>query len=50
MSQQEVLDSNWGKPLHVNRTVRASGTSEQWVYGIGRYLYFENGLLTTVQH
>lgn len=34
-----------GKPDKINRTVVASGTSEQWVYG-GTYYYFKNGTLT----
>jgi hypothetical protein len=52
MSPQDVLDSNWGKPDKINRTTRASGTSEQWVYrerGEG-YLYFDNDVLTSIQN
>lgn len=49
MSQQQVLDSAWGRPNKVNRTIRASGTHEQWVYG-GGYLYFEDGVLTAIQN
>lgn len=50
MTQQDVLDSNWGRPEHVNRTTTARGTHEQWVYGIGSYLYFEDGILTAIQN
>lgn len=52
MTQQDVLDSSWGKPDTINRTTSASGTREQWVYRsrVSGYLYFENGVLTTVQH
>lgn len=52
MSPQDVLDSSWGKPDKINRTIRASGTREQWVYrerGEG-YLYFENNVLTSIQN
>lgn len=49
MSQSEVIASSWGKPNHVNRTVTARGTHEQWVYG-GGYLYFEDGVLTSIQN
>lgn len=50
MTQQNVLDSNWGKPTKINRTVTAAGTTEQWVYGGGNYLYFgPDGTLRTVQ-
>lgn len=49
MSQQDVLDSSWGKPRDVNRTVSAYGVREQWVYD-GGYLYFKDGILTTIQN
>ncbi len=51
MSQQDVLDSSWGRPERVNKTTTAAGTREQWVYrGYHSYLYFENGVLTTIQN
>ncbi len=50
MTQQDVLDSMWGRPERVNRTISARGVHEQWVYGSGGYLYFEDGILTTVQN
>ncbi len=41
----------WGKPSGVNRTTTQTKVYEQWVYGSGRsYLYFENGILTTIQN
>jgi hypothetical protein len=49
MSQKQVLGSNWGRPEHVNRTITARGVREQWVYGRS-YLYFEDGVLTTIQN
>jgi hypothetical protein len=52
MSKQEVLDSIWGKPDSVSRTVNAYGIHEQWVYrsrGEG-YLYFEGDVLTAIQN
>jgi hypothetical protein len=48
MTPQQVTLSV-GKPMKVNRTIRASGSSEQWVYGQDDYLYFENGRLVTIQ-
>lgn len=50
MTQQEVLDSSWGKPERINRTIASYGTHEQWVYGGRNYLYFKNGILTTIQN
>lgn len=49
MTAQDVLDSNWGRPEKVNRTIGSFGTHEQWVYG-DSYLYFENGILKTIQN
>lgn len=50
MSEQDVLDSSWGRPERVNRTTNAYGTREQWVYGGGNYLYFKNGELVSIQN
>lgn len=49
MPQEEVLMSSWGKPERINVTTTASRRREQWVYGSGNYLYFEDGVLTSVQ-
>jgi len=49
MTQQECLNSSWGEPEKVNKTTTAYGTKEQWVYD-GNYLYFEDGILTTIQN
>lgn len=49
MSKEQVLASNWGKPRKINRTSGANYEHEQWVYD-GGYLYFQGGLLTTVQN
>ena len=49
MSEQDALDSSWGKPMHINTTTNAIGTHAQWVYGNG-YLYFTDGVLTSVQN
>jgi hypothetical protein len=48
----------WGKPDDINRTTSRSGVREQCVYGGFRngsytsmsFLYFENGVLTTIQN
>jgi hypothetical protein len=49
MNQQDVIDSSWGKPNKINRTTYSFGVHEQWVYD-GGYLYFENGILKTIQN
>lgn len=49
MTADDVLKSSWGRPQSVNKTTTSRGTREQWVYR-GGYLYFENGVLTAIQH
>jgi hypothetical protein len=49
MSQEDVRQSSWGRPERVNRSVYSFGVREQWVYGNGNYLYFEDGRLTSIQ-
>ena len=50
MSKKMCIDS-WGEPNDINRSLRKDGVSEQWVYGINdpSYIYFENGILTSIQ-
>lgn len=50
MSKDEALQSSWGRPESINRTINAAGTREQWVYGGHNYLYFDNGVLTSIQN
>lgn len=49
MTPQQVLQSSWGKPQKVNRTVTSASTREQWVYG-GGYIYIENGVVVAIQN
>ncbi|MBY6931687.1 1,4-beta-N-acetylmuramidase [Clostridium botulinum] len=50
MTEDQVLVSNWGRPNEINKTTTKYGTYEQWVYDGYNYLYFENGILTTIQN
>jgi hypothetical protein len=45
----EQVELSWGKPSRVNETRNAGGLSEQWVYPGRDYLYFSNGVLTSIQ-
>lgn len=49
MTMDEVLVSSWGKPSHVNKDITARHVREQWVYGSRNYLYFDDGILKTIQ-
>lgn len=47
---ESVLNSSWGKPERVNTTTTQYGQRQQWAYGIGNYLFFEDCILTSIHH
>ena len=47
---KEMCIEAWGRPYDINRTITAYCVYEQWVYGIGCYLYFEGDILKTIQN
>ncbi len=49
MTASEVEASSWGKPVRKNITEYPWGKREQWVYSIHKYIYFENGRVTSIQ-
>ncbi|WP_144787402.1 hypothetical protein [Lysinibacillus fusiformis] len=49
MTKEEVLAEGWGRPIDINKTTTTYGVSEQWIYYDYKYLYFEDGILTTIQ-
>jgi len=49
MTKKEC-ELSWGLPDDINKTTHGSLVKEQWVYSTSSYLYFENGLLTTIQN
>ena len=46
----EQCRASWGRPRDINRTTGSFGEHEQWVYDGYNYLYFEDGILTTIQN
>ncbi|MEH7798941.1 hypothetical protein [Bacillus safensis] len=50
MTKEEVLIEGWGRPEKINKTQTVDHTLEQWVYKGNKYLYFENGILTTISN
>lgn len=46
---REMATISLGSPKDINRTVGSWGVHEQWVYD-SKYLYFENGKLTSYQN
>lgn len=49
MTADEVRNSTWGSPSKINATTTAKGTHEQWVYSTSRYIYLDNGIVTSIQ-
>lgn len=49
MTKDMCIDA-WGNPSDINKTTGSFGVHEQWVYGLGSYVYFENGIITTIQN
>ena len=49
MTESQVKSSKWGYPSKINKNEYSWGTTEQWVFEEG-YVYFENGIVTSVQH
>ena len=47
---KQMCQEAWGEPSYINKSIGSWGTHEQWVYGSGNYLYFENGKLTSIQN
>lgn len=46
----EQAAAGWGKPNDINRTTNSYGVREQWVYSSGSYLYFDDGVLTSISN
>lgn len=49
MNKKECILS-WGQPEDINKTIVENVTSEQWIYSSSSYLYFKNGILTSIQN
>lgn len=49
MSKHEAEASPWGKPASISTSTYSFGVHEQWAYPEFRYLYFQNGVLTSIQ-
>ena len=49
MTSEQVLNSTWGKPDHVNKTTTSFGVSEQWCYSHNKYIYIDDDIVTAIQ-
>lgn len=48
MTAEEVRDSTWGSPNKINKDTYAWGVQEQWCYSGYRYIYLEDGIVTSI--
>lgn len=48
MTSSEVKSTNWGNPDKINKDTYSWGTTEQWVYNNKGYIYFRNGIVTSI--
>jgi hypothetical protein len=49
MSEQEVLKTCWGKPKYRRRVGVEGLMRDEWVYGDGKYVYFDEGHVLATQ-
>lgn len=49
MNWQDLYDTCWGKPVHVNTTQTSHGSHDQLVYPKGNYIYLTHGVVTGIQ-
>ncbi|HAN10067.1 MAG TPA: hypothetical protein DCP90_05555 [Clostridiales bacterium] len=49
MTASEARSSKWGSPKDINRTTTAYGVHEQWCYSGNKYIYLEDGIVTSIQ-
>lgn len=50
MTSEEVeRHTGWGIPEKKNISTGSYGVHEQWVYGYGKYLYLEDGIVTDIE-
>lgn len=46
---KDMCKLSWGGPLWTNKTTTETGVSEDWYYGLGSSLHFENDLLKRIE-
>lgn len=49
ITREQLKLTSWGLPEDINKTSTEHGVSEQWVYGDGKYVYIDDGIVTAIQ-
>lgn len=47
---KQMCEEAWGEPQYINNTISSYAKWEQWVYGLGTYLYFSGNKLVVIQY
>jgi hypothetical protein len=48
MNAAQVVATCWGPPIRVNTKIRQTGKYEQYVYGDNKFVYFRDGVVTSI--
>lgn len=48
MTAEEVRASSWGSPEEINKDTYSWGVKEQWCYSGYKYIYLEDGIVTSI--
>ncbi|WP_051207780.1 hypothetical protein [Butyrivibrio sp. AE3006] len=48
MTHEQILASSWGEPKKIVTHEYTWGTFEQWIYPKNRYIYFEDGYVSSI--
>lgn len=48
MTAEEVRNSTWGSPKDINKHTYSWGIKEQWCYYGNKYIYLEDGIVTSI--
>ena len=48
MTREQALKTTWGAPKDINKHTYSWGVTEQWCYSDNRYIYIENGIVTSI--
>lgn len=48
MTADEVKSSTWGEPINISKTTTENNVSEMWSYDSKKYIFFDNGIVSSI--
>ena len=48
MTADEVKSSTWGEPTNISKTTTENNVSEMWSYDSKKYIFFDNGIVSSI--